>query len=44
MKKMLYTFIASLVITFSTFGQAPYPSKVDLKFNQWYDYNEMTEA
>ena len=42
MKKILYTFIASLIIAFSTFGQAPYPSKVNLKFNQWYDYNAMT--
>ena len=44
MKQILYTFVSSLIITFTTFGQAPYPSKVDLKFNHWYDYNEMTGA
>ncbi|MCZ6493289.1 MAG: M14 family metallopeptidase [Planctomycetota bacterium] len=25
-------------------GQFPYPSKVDLRFDHWYDYQEMTQA
>ncbi len=39
--------LSTLVALFSTtaiFAQAPYPSKVDLRFDHWYDYAEMTEA
>lgn len=32
------------VLPASVQAQAPYPSKVDLRFNHWYDYTEMTKA
>ena len=40
----LLTTILILVATSNSFAQAPYPSKVDLRFDHWYDYNEMTTA
>ncbi|MFG0328946.1 MAG: M14 family metallopeptidase [Phycisphaerales bacterium] len=39
--------LATAVLTLSgafASAQAPYPSRVDLAFNHWYDYEEMTEA
>ena len=32
------------MLTAPAFAQAPYPSKVDLRFDHWYDYEEMTKA
>jgi len=41
----LLTFILLLCVSSSvSFGQAPYPSKVDLRWDHWYDYEEMTKA
>ena len=37
------TLMLSMVAT-TSFAQAPYPSKVDLRFDHWYDYAEMTQA
>jgi len=34
----------TLLISANTTAQAPYPSKVNLHFNHWYDYAEMTKA
>lgn len=34
----------SLFLAAPTHAQAPYPSKVNLQFNHWYDYAEMTKA
>lgn len=43
--KQLFAVVASLlVIATPAFAQAPYPSKVDLRFNHWYDHAEMTKA
>jgi hypothetical protein len=36
--------IATLVMPSAASAQAPYPSKVNLHFNHWYDYAEMTQA
>jgi len=39
--------ITTLILLFATstaWAQAPYPSKVDLRFDHWYDYGEMTKA
>ena len=43
MIRYLFTFL-SIVLSTSAFAQAPYPSKVDLRFDHWYDYDEMTTA
>ena len=42
MIRQLIIILLTLIITPSTLAQAPYPSKVDLRFNHWYDYEEMT--
>ena len=39
MNKLL---LSILCFTSSSFAQAPYPSEVDLRFDHWYDYEEMT--
>jgi hypothetical protein len=40
----LLTIILLLLSTATLQAQAPYPSKVDLHFDHWYDYAEMTTA
>ena len=40
----LLTTIILCCLTSSTFAQAPYPSKVNLRFDHWYDYAELTQA
>jgi|TARA_B100000959_G_scaffold284125_1_gene354899 hypothetical protein len=42
MKRLLT--ILLLLATSTSFAQAPYPSKVELRFDHWYDYAEMTTA
>lgn len=36
--------LVALFATTTLFAQAPYPSRVDLRFDHWYDYTEMTQA
>jgi len=43
MNRILATIIL-LLTTSVSYAQAPYPSKVDLRFDHWYDYSEMTQA
>mgnify|MGYP006158121215 FL=1 len=40
----IITLLAILCIPSISHAQAPYPSKVDLHFDHWYDYAEMTKA
>ena len=40
----LLTTLILCCLTSSTFAQAPYPSKVNLRFDHWYDYAELTQA
>ncbi|HIA72756.1 MAG TPA: hypothetical protein EYO01_08700, partial [Phycisphaerales bacterium] len=40
----LLTTLLLFFITSTSFAQAPYPSKVDLRFDHWYDYAEMSKA
>jgi hypothetical protein len=40
----LLTTLLLFFITSSSFAQAPYPSKVNLRFDHWYDYAEMSKA
>jgi hypothetical protein len=40
----LLTIIILCCLTSSAFAQAPYPSKVNLRFDHWYDYAELTQA
>ncbi len=40
----IFTTIILLLAASTSFAQAPYPSKVDLRFDHWYDYAEMTQA
>ncbi|MBT5409542.1 MAG: peptidase M14 [Phycisphaerae bacterium] len=42
--KQLLTTLLLLFATSNALAQAPYPSKVDLRFDHWYDYSEMTTA
>ena len=44
---MIRRFITTILLcamSSPAFAQAPYPSKVDLRFDHWYDYAEMTQA
>ena len=44
---MIRLFISILILfsaSIPSFAQAPYPSKVELRFDHWYDYAEMTQA
>jgi hypothetical protein len=43
-KTILTNLVLLLIINSASFAQAPYPSKVDLRFDHWYDYEEMTQA
>jgi hypothetical protein len=43
MKRLLST-VCLFIFAASSYAQAPYPSKVDLRFDHWYDYAEMTTA
>jgi len=36
--------LCTVVFVCSTFAQAPHPSRVDLRFDHWYDFAEMTRA
>ncbi|MGY8752482.1 MAG: M14 family metallopeptidase [Phycisphaerales bacterium] len=40
----LLSILVALFATTPLFAQAPYPSRVDLRFDHWYDYAEMTQA
>ena len=44
MIRILTTTIFLFLATSTTFAQAPYPSRVELRFDHWYDYAEMTQA
>ena len=43
MKYFIMTLLA-FSFTSNLQAQAPYPSKVDLRFDHWYDYAELTQA
>jgi len=40
----ILSYFSSLVFICSAIAQAPHPSRVDLRFDHWYDYAEMTQA
>ncbi|MBC8202142.1 MAG: peptidase M14 [Planctomycetes bacterium] len=40
----VFILFAIFFIPSTSFAQAPYPSKVNLHFDHWYDYAEMTKA
>jgi hypothetical protein len=40
----VFILLAVLFTSSTSFAQAPYPSKVDLHFDHWYDYAEMKTA
>lgn len=44
MIRILTTTLFLFLATSTTFAQAPYPSRVELRFDHWYDYAEMTKA
>ncbi len=44
MNSFLIKTILLFITSTATFAQAPYPSKVDLRFDHWYDYKELTVA
>jgi hypothetical protein len=43
MNRLLAT-ISIFIFASASFAQAPYPSKVNLRFDHWYSYTEMSEA
>lgn len=44
MRRLMLTVLALVCCTGTATAQMDHPSKVDLTFNKWYDYEEMTKA
>jgi len=44
MNRLLTTTLCIFIATSTVYAQSPYPSKVNLRFDHWYDYAEMTQA
>ena len=42
--KRLMNLLFGVLFTCHAVAQAPHPSRVDLRFDHWYDYAEMTKA
>ena len=44
MKQLMFMVLAMACVTGSVHAQTPHPSKVDLSFNHWYDFDQLTDA
>jgi hypothetical protein len=43
-KQLMFMVLAMACVTGSVHAQTPHPSKVDLSFNHWYDFDQLTDA